>query len=309
MKPLEIIDLSQNHFQGHISKVYYNSSFNWSRVFFFDVSENQLSGEIFIDWNKAQFLKHLSLAQNIFSEKKFPQLDKLLNVEYLNLSGTSVTGPIPSEISKFASLRALHLSQNFLSGHIPNLSSDLDILYLSWNNFTGETPLSLEQKQSELAKFNLSYNHLTFCSSTFSLKTFKSIFFGLQDDCPIVVNPKLLRNNRTKHSELKLVLGIALSALCLLASLIYLAFGCRRRIRLRAIKQVSYREEKSLSGPFSFQTDSITWVADVRVTTSVPVIMFEKLLLDFTFADLLAATSNFYRGTLLAEGRLGPVYR
>lgn len=76
-----------------------------------------------------------------------------------------------------------------------------------------------------------------------------------------------------------------------------------------AVKQNSHKEEQNISGPFSFQTDSTTWVADVKQATSVPVVIFEKPLLNFTFADLLSATSNFDRGTLLAEGRFGPVYR
>ncbi|CAN1223937.1 Probable LRR receptor-like serine/threonine-protein kinase At2g24230 [Linum grandiflorum] len=70
----------------------------------------------------------------------------------------------------------------------------------------------------------------------------------------------------------------------------------------------SYKEEENISGPFQFQTDSTTWVADVKQANSVGVVIFEKPLLNITFADLLAVTSNFDRGTLLAEGKFGPVY-
>ncbi|KAL6981369.1 hypothetical protein U1Q18_022997 [Sarracenia purpurea var. burkii] len=75
------------------------------------------------------------------------------------------------------------------------------------------------------------------------------------------------------------------------------------------VKHNSYKEEQIIFGPFSFQTDSTMWVADVKLATSVPVVIFKKPLLNFTFADLLSTTSHFDRGTLLAEGRFGHVYR
>ncbi|KAI8019618.1 putative LRR receptor-like serine/threonine-protein kinase [Camellia lanceoleosa] len=40
--PLEIIDLSQNQFDGHISQVHFNSSFNRSGLVYLDLSENHL---------------------------------------------------------------------------------------------------------------------------------------------------------------------------------------------------------------------------------------------------------------------------
>ncbi|KAL4284352.1 hypothetical protein GQ457_16G000900 [Hibiscus cannabinus] len=49
-------------------------------------------------------------------------------------------------------------------------------------------------------------------------------------------------------------------------------------------------------------------IMSVSQATSVPVVIFEKPLLTITFADLLSATLNFDRGTLLAEGKFGPVY-
>lgn len=71
----------------------------------------------------------------------------------------------------------------------------------------------------------------------------------------------------------------------------------------------SYREEHNFSGPLYFQTGLTTWVADVKQVTSIPLVIFEKPLLNMTFADLLSAISNFDRGTLSVEGKFGPVYR
>ncbi|XP_043701169.1 probable LRR receptor-like serine/threonine-protein kinase At2g24230 isoform X1 [Telopea speciosissima] len=307
---LQVIDLSQNLFEGHISQVHSSSSFNWSRLVFLDMSANQFSGTIFQDLNKAQNLRYLNLAHNRFSKQEFPQIEKLSSLEYLNLSQTGLTGSIPKAISQLASLRTLDLSENHLTGRITYLGiNNLQILDVSLNNLTGEIPYSLLQKLTQMQKFNFSYNNFTFCASEFSTETLESAFFGSLNSCPITANPDLFRRKPTTHNVLKLALAISIALVCLLAGLLCLAFGCRRKSRMWVVKQHSYKEEQNISGPFSFQTDSTTWVADVKVATSVPVVIFEKPLLNFTFADLLSATSNFDRGTLLAEGRFGPVYR
>ncbi|XP_058114073.1 probable LRR receptor-like serine/threonine-protein kinase At2g24230 [Magnolia sinica] len=307
---LQVIDLSRNRFQGHISQVHFNSRFNWSVLVFVDMSENQLSGQFFNGFNQARSLKHLNFAHNRFSRQKFPRLENLFQLEYLNLSKTSLIGHIPTEISQLSGLATLDLSQNHLTADIPHLSIDgLQVLDLSQNNLTGEIPMPLLEKLPEMEKFNFSYNNLSLCAAKFSPETFRTAFFGSQDNCPIAANPNLLKKKDTKHRGLKLALAIALSVFCFLVGLACLAFGCRRKTRMWAVKQLSYKEEPNISGPFSFQTDLTTWVADVKVATSVAVIIFDKPLLNFTFADLLSATSHFDRGTLLAEGRFGPVYR
>ncbi|RWR91151.1 Protein kinase domain-containing protein [Cinnamomum micranthum f. kanehirae] len=259
-------------------------------------------------------LKVLDLSQNQFQghfSQEFPShIGNLLGVEYLNLSKTGLVGPIPSNISQLSSLKTLDLSQNHLTGHVPNLSGvNLQVLDLSRNNLTGEIPLQLVHKLLEMVKFNFSYNNLSLCAAEFKPEIWKTAFIGSQNSCPIATNPDLFRTRGKKHKGLKLSLAIVLSVVSFLIGMLCLVFGCRRKTRMWAVKQLSYKEEQNISGPFSFQTDSTTWVADVKLATSVPVILFDKPLLNFTFADLLSATSHFDRGTLLAEGRFGPVYR
>ncbi|XP_059454850.1 probable LRR receptor-like serine/threonine-protein kinase At2g24230 [Corylus avellana] len=307
---LKIIDLSRNQFQGHISQVQFNSSYNWSHLVYLDLSENQLSGEIFHNLSQAQNLKHINLACNRFSRQDFPRIEMLLNLEYLNLSKTSLTGHIPDEILQLVSLNTLDLSGNHLTGKIPVLGiKNLQLLDVSLNNLTGEVPFSLLEKLRWMERFNFSYNNLTFCDSKLSNETLQTAFFGSSSSCPIAANPIFFQKGRSSHKGMKLALALTLSMICLLSGvLLFLACGCRRKARMWAVKQTSYREQ-TISGPFSFQTDSTTWVADVKQANSVPVVIFEKPLLNITFADLLSATSNFDRGTLLAEGKFGPVYR
>ncbi|KAL7600004.1 hypothetical protein Lser_V15G23819 [Lactuca serriola] len=308
--PLEVVDLSSNHFEGHISQVNFSSSFDWSRLVHLDLSDNQISGMFFSNLSQAHNLKHLNLAKNRFSKQSFIHIDELHNLEYLNLSKTNLINRIGDGISKLNHLKTLDLSSNHLSGKLPLLSfKTLQNLDLSNNNLTGDIPLSLLQKLPWMERFNFSYNNLTLCDSEFSLETLQTAFIGSSNGCPIAANPTLFRRKIHRHRGLKLALGLAITLICLLVGLLLCAFGCRKKTRMWDVKQESYTEKCAISGPFSFRTDSTTWVADVKIASLVPVVIFEKPLLNFTFSDLLSATSNFDRDTLLAEGQFGPVYR
>ncbi|KAF3772834.1 putative LRR receptor-like serine/threonine-protein kinase [Nymphaea thermarum] len=314
---LQVLDVSRNWFQGHIS----SANARWSAsLAFVDLSENQLSGDIFIAGSRS--LKHLNLARNRFARGSFPPgLLELAGLQFLNLSGTGLIGNLPTgkEMSNLRTLAVLDISHNFIAGRIPDgleRLEGLNQLDFSWNNLSGEIPLPLQEKLPKMGRFNFSYNFkLTICSSIILPRSFPSSFLGLnRGSCPIAVNPSAPKTGTTegqpKHRGLKLAVAVVVAAVCLFMGLVCLVLACRRRPRLWAVKQLSFKEEQpAVSGPFSFQTDSTTWVADVKVATSVPVVMFEKPLLNYTFADLLVATSNFDRGTLLAEGRYGPVYR
>ncbi|MBA0816922.1 hypothetical protein Gohar_001532 [Gossypium harknessii] len=288
---LKYLNLARNEiygnlFQGDIHQV----NFNWSHLVYLDLSENRLSGEIVVNLSQALNLRHLNLAYNRFARQKCPRIGMLSSLEYLNLSKTSLVGHIPSEISEL---------------------SYLHILDVSSNNLSGEIPVPVLQKLPLMKRFNFSYNNLTLCASGFSLDTFETAFYGSLNSCPIAANPVLFKRRAHIHKvfTLNLALALTLAMVCLLAGLLFLAFNCRKKSRTWLIKQPSYKEEQNMSGPFSFQTDSTTWVADVKHATSVPVMMFEKPLLNITFADLLSATSNFSISTLVSEGKFGPVYR
>lgn len=301
-----VLDLSNNQF----SQITVGSSSDLSSLVFLDISSNRLDGDFLSSLGRASSLKHLNLAGNRFSPQKFPQLFDLHMLEYLNLSQTSLAGNIPSEISHIVGLRTLDLSHNQLTGRVPALAmSNLTILDLSSNNLTGEIPQSVVEKLPLMKSFNFSGNNLTFCAKKLSLQRLNSSFAGSQNSCPLAANPDVIQSIKAKHSNLKLSLIISLSVLCAVVGFIFLLFTCRKSRRSWAAKQLPVKEEQNVAGPFSFQTDSTAWVADVRAAASVPVVMFEKPLLNFTFADLLSATGNFDRGTLLSEGRFGPVYR
>ncbi|GMJ11097.1 hypothetical protein like AT2G24230 [Hibiscus trionum] len=309
---LQVVDLSGNIsgnlFQGHISQV----QFKWSHLVYLDLSENQLSGEISINLSQALNLRHLNLAYNQFSRQKFPRIETLSRLEYLNLSKTSLSGHIPSKISQLSYLQTLDVSSNHLNGRIPSLIPEsLKIIDVSHNDLSGDIPVSVLAKLPLMKRYNFSYNNLTLCASGISLDNFETAFYGSLNSCPIAANPVLFKRRANIHRvfTFNLALALTLAMVCLLAALLFLAFHCRKKSRMWLAKQPSYKEEQNMSGPFSFRTDSTTWVADVKHATSVPVTMFEKPLMNLTFADLLSATSNFSIGSLVSEGKFGPVYR
>ncbi|XP_066325591.1 probable LRR receptor-like serine/threonine-protein kinase At2g24230 [Miscanthus floridulus] len=308
---LRVIDLSNNGFSG----LNFSSGYAGSALMYLDLSGNQLTGE-FTMAGRFQNLRHMNLAHNQLSNANLlVSMGEISGLEFVNLSSTGLHGQIPADFSsRLVGLKVLDLSRNNISGIVPDMSSlRLHVLDLSVNNLTGEIPVALVKKLASMDRFNFSYNNLTVCASELSPEAFAASFARSRNDCPIAVNPDSIKKSRGKRKGIKLVLAVVLSLFFSVLGLLCLAVACQRRRKrcdaLPVVKQVSFKEEPAVSGPFSFQTDSTTWVADVKVATSVPVVIFEKPLLSFTFADLLAATSNFDRGTLLAEGRFGPVYR
>ncbi|KAG0495560.1 hypothetical protein HPP92_000251 [Vanilla planifolia] len=276
---LKVVDLSNNQFQSQVSAGKLDLNFSVSSLVYLDVSVNHLNAEFFSNLSLALSLKHLNLAGNGLSHKKFSNLQLPSRLDYLNLSETSLNGNISPEISKLVGLKALDLSKNHLVGEIPDLSMvvNLQILDLSSNNLTGEIPTPILHRLPNMKWFNLSYNNLSFCKES-SLQTFNSSFIGLQNSCPIAANPDVIASTGINHKRLKLAMAIGLSVACLLTGIACFAFAHGRSTSSWAMKQLSYKDEDNVTGPYSFNTDSTMWVADVR-------------------------------GTLLAEGRHGPVYR
>ncbi|XP_023742117.1 receptor-like protein EIX2 [Lactuca sativa] len=125
-----VIDLSSNNFYGPMSNVS-------STVASLDLSRNKFSGGIsFICQIVGGFL------------------------EFLDLSGNFLSGPLPNCLWHFKRLVVLKLEDNNLSGRLPpsiGYLRELEVLDLYKNNFSGELPLSLKNCTS-LNLMNLGAN-------------------------------------------------------------------------------------------------------------------------------------------------------
>lgn len=139
---LSLVDLSLNELSGPIPDSFF-TSVTLTRL---NLSGNNFSGPIPLPGSRASEL----LVQTPYTQ-----------MEYLDLSGNSLTGALPSDIGKLASLKLLNLARNGFSGRMPSALNKLDSLEyldLSHNKFVGEIP---DKLPSSLNAFNVSYNDLT----------------------------------------------------------------------------------------------------------------------------------------------------
>ncbi|KAG6493582.1 hypothetical protein ZIOFF_048574 [Zingiber officinale] len=172
IKSLQLLDLSSNRLDGNIPSSLGNLSA--MAVYF---STDSLYG------NKV----HNERLVITMKGSSYVYTDKLRLVRSLDLSNNNLSGEIPNELTDLLGLRFLNLSMNHLTGKIPEkigAITQLESLDLSMNNLAGEIPTSLSALSS-LAYLNLSHNNLSgrIPEST-QLSTFKaSIYAGNEGLC------------------------------------------------------------------------------------------------------------------------------
>ncbi|KAH7442427.1 hypothetical protein KP509_03G088000 [Ceratopteris richardii] len=335
---LEQVILSFNLFTGPVpilksSKVVrLNSNLLYGRLYSvfgpdlieLDLRLNVLSGEISDLMNDTSSnFKYLDVSANNFSGSlSSVDFAALKDLSYLDLSSNHVEGNIPNEIVKASKLEYIDLSNNNLSGTLPEflmMLTSLSHLDLSRNSLSGN--VSQLEHMSSLKYLNLSFNQHLGCNSGLVRDFGMDAFTGLMDCNPAAVNVDVpsagyqSKSTLTRGIIVGVVVGCAL-AIMIISAIIAAIIVHKRRVRwpphstltLKQRASVFKDESRFMSGPFSFDSNSGPWVANVKNPSSVAVVMFEKPLLNLTFADLLRATNNFNRETQVSQGGLGPVY-
>ncbi|XP_060673250.1 probable leucine-rich repeat receptor-like protein kinase At1g35710 [Ziziphus jujuba] len=140
LKSLTVLALHTNKFTCLIPTSIGNLT-NLIQLFLHD---NHLSGPIPTEIVNLRKLTNLELSFNKLSENIPREIGQLTNVAYLVLSDNNLSGAIPAFLGNLTNLIRLYLSHNYLSGNIPpeigNLGKLLDLVELSYNNFTGQLP-------------------------------------------------------------------------------------------------------------------------------------------------------------------------
>jgi Leucine-rich repeat (LRR) protein len=127
-----------------------------NHLFFMDVSNNSLTGEIPLILMEMLMLKSIENAAHfdpgVFELPVYyngPSFQYRVVTSFptlLNLSQNYFTGVIPLEIGQLKVLAVLHFSFNMLSGQIPKSTcslTSLQVMDLSSSNLTGEIPAPL----------------------------------------------------------------------------------------------------------------------------------------------------------------------
>ncbi|KFK32108.1 hypothetical protein AALP_AA6G199700 [Arabis alpina] len=134
-----------------------------SNLTFLDLSINNLSGPIPLQFGQLSKLNYLNMSRNNITGPIPATIGNLKDLRFLNLQQNSLTGSIPPELGDLVSMVDLRLNQNKLTGPIPdsfgNLTN-LEFLYLRRNNLSGQIPPSIAYPL-KLQVMQLDTNNLT----------------------------------------------------------------------------------------------------------------------------------------------------
>ncbi|KAL9392357.1 hypothetical protein Peur_016277 [Populus x canadensis] len=337
MSQLHIIDLSSNSLQGRVPAWF------WSIKSLREVnlSKNGLGGSVGsgINGSSISMLKVLNLSTNRFTN--LVKLSGFGNLEVLDISHNDL-GSLPSGFANLTKLESLNISSCGISGNITVISGLQSLKYLDVSNNTmnGKFPSDFPPLDG-LEFLNVSLNNFSGLVGYDKYNKFGKSAFShggslIFNTSKTPTNPTMKPQSQPHEGTIKkyppvylhatkarpksktktLIISVSSTSAFLFVSIAVCAFCMHRRRKIAkrnkwAIsKPVQFTFKMDKSGPFSFETESgSSWVADIKEPTSAPVIMSSKPLMNFTFKDLIAATSQFGKDSLLAEGRCGPLYR
>ncbi|PHT41314.1 hypothetical protein CQW23_20168 [Capsicum baccatum] len=168
---LQVLDLSDNQIDGDlpslvsfpsypISQVVESFHFSYQNNVLVDLSSNRFHGLLPL-WPN---VTHLNLANNLFSGSIPLDFGHVMTkIQVLDLAGNAFTGSLPNSITKAKQLLRVDLSDNHLSGNIPDWWYDLQqlqVIDLYGNDLSGSIPPSICSPPS-LFWLRLSPNNLS----------------------------------------------------------------------------------------------------------------------------------------------------
>ncbi|XP_040376794.1 receptor kinase-like protein Xa21 [Oryza brachyantha] len=155
-----LIDVSINKLQGVLPKAIGNMS---TQMEYFGIANNKITGTIPESIGNLINLDELDMENNLLKGTIPASIGKLKKLNRLSLSNNIFSGSIPVTLANLKKLTILLLSTNALSGTIPSTLSNcpLEMLDLSYNNFSGLIPKELFLISTISSFMYLAHNKLT----------------------------------------------------------------------------------------------------------------------------------------------------
>ncbi|XP_061341649.1 receptor-like protein EIX2 [Gastrolobium bilobum] len=141
--------LYNNSLTGSISPLLCHKMVEESNLFYLEMSNNLLSGELTDCWNDRKLLCHVGLGKNNLTGKIPHSMGSLSNLISLDLSSNKFFGEVPLSLKYCQNLWILNLGENNFSGAIPNwMGGSAKALRLRANQFSGNIPTQICQLNS-----------------------------------------------------------------------------------------------------------------------------------------------------------------
>ncbi|KAJ0607941.1 putative leucine-rich repeat domain superfamily [Helianthus annuus] len=158
MKKLQLLDLSRNHISGHIPA--WAGEIGGNNLSYLNLSDNSIIG---LPEFRSDRLQYLNLHSNKI-QGPFPQwICNKKHLKYLDISNNIITGIVPNCLQNISSsLVSLNIQSNMIQGPFPiTICTMASLLYLdmSNNSFHGVLPECLGNITSSLAMIDLGDNN------------------------------------------------------------------------------------------------------------------------------------------------------
>ncbi|XP_048231437.1 probable LRR receptor-like serine/threonine-protein kinase At3g47570 isoform X1 [Ricinus communis] len=268
-----------NNLQGRIP----SSLAECENLMVLDLAKNNLSGSIPLQvFGLSSLSIALDLSANHFTGVIPMEVGNLKDLEQLGISDNMLSGRIPDSLGSCIKLEVLALQGNFFDGLVPSSLSSLRglrVLDFSSNNLSGEIPEFL-QSFDLLESLNLSYNNFEGRVPVEGIFRNASTTLVMGNDklCGGIPEFHLAKCNAKSPKKLTLLLKIVISTICSLLGLSFiLIFALTFWLRKK--------KEEPTSDPYG------------------------HLLLNVSFQSLLRATDGFSSANLIGRGSFGHVYK